>query len=100
MPSAAIDTFAYDEALCQLTIRFIGGATYIYWLVPRAVASALASAPSRGAFVNGEIKGRFPFRKIAEGDEAARRPARRRRRGSGSAPSLKDRLGASLSEDE
>ncbi|MBN8993833.1 MAG: KTSC domain-containing protein [Rhizobiales bacterium] len=98
MPSAAIEAFSYDEALSELTIRFVGGATYVYWMVPRAVAAALASAPSRGAFVNAHIKDRFPFRKIAEGEKAPG-PAKRRRHGP-SPPSLKDRLGASLAEDD
>jgi hypothetical protein len=98
MPSAAIEAFSYDEALCELTIRFVGGATYVYWKVPAATASALAAAPSRGAFVNSEIKDRFHFRKIAEGT-GIRRPAKRPN-ARPSTPSLKERLGASLFDDE
>jgi lysyl-tRNA synthetase class 2 len=96
MPSAAIEAFSYDEALSELTVRFVGGATYVYWMVPAPVAAALAAAPSRGAFVNARIKDRYPFRKVGEGEKAPR-PAKRLQP---SAPSLKDRLGASLAEDE
>ena len=95
MPSAAIETYSYDEALSELTIRFVGGATYVYWMVPATVAAGLAAAPSRGAYVNSRIKDRYPFRKVAEGEKAPR-PARRVKR---STPSLKDRLGASLFDD-
>jgi hypothetical protein len=98
MPSTAIEAFSYDEALSELTIRFVGGATYVYWMVPAATAAALAAAPSRGAFVNSEIKDRFPFRKIAEGARTPR-PAKRPKP-KPSAPSLKERLGASLFDDE
>jgi lysyl-tRNA synthetase class 2 len=96
MPSAAIEAFSYDEALSELTIRFVGGATYVYWMVPAAVAAALAAAPSRGAFVNARIKDRFPFRKIAEAEKAPRPAKRPKRHGA----SLKDKLDASLFEDK
>lgn len=95
MPSTAIDSFAYDEALAELTVRFAGGATYVYWLVPASIATGLGSARSKGAFVNERIKDRFPFRKIAEGDKAAQPVAPAKPR----PPSLKERLGASLDDE-
>jgi len=96
MPSTAIEAFSYDEALSELTIRFVGGATYVYSLVPASVAASLEAARSRGAFVNGRIKDRHPFRRIAEADGTPDRtgPAKP------ATPSLKDRLGASLLDDE
>jgi hypothetical protein len=92
MPSAAISSFSYDAARSELTIRFAGGAAYVYSLVPAAVAAELAAAPSQGAFVNQRIKDRYPFRKLAGAKSSI---------ADGSAsPSLKDRLGASLADDE
>jgi lysyl-tRNA synthetase class 2 len=96
MPSTAIDAFSYDEALSALTVRFVGGATYVYSLVPAAVVRELEAARSRGAFVNARIKDRYPFRRIAEAKKA---PARARP-AKPAAPSLRERLGASLFDDE
>lgn len=93
MPGAAIEAFSYDEALSELTVRFVGGGTYVYSLVPATVVKALDAARSRGAFVNARIKDRYPFRRIAKAEMA---PARARP----GRPSLKERLGASLFEDE
>jgi hypothetical protein len=96
MPSTAIEAFSYDEALSELTIRYVGGAAYVYSLVPASVVRLLEAARSRGAFVNGRIRDRYPFRRIAEADKTPDRagPAKP------AAPSLRDRLGASLDDDK
>ena len=96
MPSTAIEAFSYDEALSELTIRFVGGATYVYSLVPAAMVIGLEAARSRGAFVHARIKDRYPFRRIAEGKKipAGAKPAK------SASPSLKEWLGASLFNDD
>lgn len=93
MPSAAIRSFDYDASRHELTVRFAGGVAYVYSLVPARLVGELEAAPSRGAFVNQRIKDRYPFRKV--GEASVRRRAEPVRR-----LSLKERLGASLAEDE
>jgi len=65
MPSLAIRAHAYDPDRNELTVRFTNGRGYIYSLVPPAIFAAFAAAKSKGAFLNAEIKDRFPFRKLA-----------------------------------
>jgi len=65
MPSGVIRDSDYDAARHELTVRFTNGRVYIYSLVPAAVASALAAAPSKGAYFNTQVRERFPFRKVA-----------------------------------
>lgn len=88
MESRAIRSFAYDESRNELTLAFAGGGAYVYSLIPPTVFAAFAAAASKGRFVTDHIRDRYPFRKIA----ASLGPA--------PASSLKDRLGASLADDE
>jgi len=69
-PSSAIRYVAYDADKRELYVGFRGGGDYTYFGVPEAEYRLLAQAPSRGAYLNAEIKGRFPC--------ARRGPARRR----------------------
>jgi hypothetical protein len=64
MRSKAIRTFDYDESRNELTVTFTRGPTYVYSLVPAAVATAFAASPSPGAFHNAELRDRYPFRKV------------------------------------
>ena len=64
MASKAIRAFDYDEARNELTVTFTRGPTYVYWLVPAAVAAAFAASPSPGVFHNTHLRDRYPFRKV------------------------------------
>jgi hypothetical protein len=64
MASKAIRAFDYDEARNELTVTFTRGPTYVYSLVPPAVAAAFAASPSTGVFHNTHLRDRYPFRKI------------------------------------
>jgi hypothetical protein len=64
MPSRAIRAFVYDETRNELTVGFPRGRTYLYSLVPAAVAEAFAASPTKGAFHNELIRDRYPFRRI------------------------------------
>ncbi len=70
MPSQAIRAFAYDETRNELTVSFPRGRTYVYSLVPAAVAEAFAASPAKGGFHNELIRARYPFRRV-KADAAA-----------------------------
>jgi hypothetical protein len=57
--SSNIDAIGYEEASETLFVRFKGGGTYKYTLVPRKTFDALEKAGSKGAFFNQVIKDRF-----------------------------------------
>ncbi|SFS18040.1 KTSC domain-containing protein [Agrococcus baldri] len=63
--SSSVDAVGFDPARNELTIRFVGGGTYVYGMVPRAVFEALLAAESIGTFVNQRVKPRFPVRTVA-----------------------------------
>lgn len=59
--SSAIDFVRYDLPRRVLEVGFREGRTYAYVGVPPRAYAALLAAPSKGAFVNRRIKGRYPF---------------------------------------
>jgi hypothetical protein len=64
--SSTLATVAYDETRELLQLGFCSGAVYQYFGVPPAVHQALLGAPSKGRYFNHAIRGRFPFRLIAD----------------------------------
>ena len=60
--SSSVEAVGFDPARNELTVRFVGGSTYVYGMVPRAVFEALLGADSIGRFVNERIKPRHPVR--------------------------------------
>ena len=63
MPSSVIRNFSYDAVRDELIVTLTTDKTYVYSLVPPAVAEAFAAAAGKGAFFNEHIRERFPFRK-------------------------------------
>jgi lysyl-tRNA synthetase class 2 len=64
MPSSVIADFSYDAELSQLTVTFVTGRVYRYYLVPADCAAGLDAAPSKGAFFNQHIRDKYPFREV------------------------------------
>ena len=63
--SSSIDSVGYDEARKRLIVRFLGsGRTYAYHGVDVATFKALLDAPSKGSYLNTEIKGAFPYERL------------------------------------
>ena len=60
--STSVDAVGFDPERNELTIRFVGGGSYVYGMVPIAVFEALLGADSLGRFVNERIKPRYPVR--------------------------------------
>jgi len=59
--SSNIEAIGYDEDAQELHVRFLSGATDAYLNVPRQVFDDLMYAPSKGSFLNREIKTVFQF---------------------------------------
>ena len=64
MPSSVIASFDYDEDLAQLTVTFVTGRVYTYYMVPPDCAVAFRAAFSKGEFFNKRIRDRFPCREV------------------------------------
>lgn len=59
--SSNIARFAYDEGREVLIVEFDSGATYEYFDITENVFENMKTAPSRGAFLAHEIKGRYRY---------------------------------------
>jgi hypothetical protein len=62
--STTLSTAAYDSLSQRLRLEFRSRAVYVYYHVPPTVHEALIAAPSKGAYFNRNIRGRFPFQKL------------------------------------
>ena len=59
--SSWIAAIGYDDA-DEVYVELIDGGTYVYEQVPREIWLALATAQSKGRFVNAVLKPRFACR--------------------------------------
>ena len=64
--STTLATVAYDEARELLRLEFRSRANYEYLGVPAIVHQALLGAPSKGAYFNQAIRGRFPYKRLSD----------------------------------
>jgi hypothetical protein len=61
--SSNIEAIGYDDSTQDLHVRFVAGTTYIYHGVPREVFDNFMDAPSKGSFLNRELKNAYQFTK-------------------------------------
>lgn len=61
--SSNIEAIGYDEDNQELHVRFLSGACYIYNGVPRQIFDDLMEAPSKGSFLNRQIKVVYQYTK-------------------------------------
>ena len=61
--SSNIEAIGYDDDSRELHVRFLTGETYLYSEVPREVFDAMLDAPSKGSFLNRQIKGVYQYSK-------------------------------------
>lgn len=59
--STTLATVSYDQARQLLWLEFRSHAVYCYFGVPPELHQGLLTAPSKGAYFNRNIRGRFPF---------------------------------------
>ena len=62
--SSNIEAIGYDAELRELHVQFLSGATYVYSDVEDGVFEDLLQAPSKGSYLNRNIKGRYPYQKL------------------------------------
>lgn len=61
--SSNIEAIGYEDNTQELHVQFLSGGYYIYHDVPRQIFDDLMSAPSKGSFLNREVKGVYQFTK-------------------------------------
>lgn len=66
MPSSVIRHASYDEETKEMRVTFVSGRVYVYDGVSRAIYNAFCNAPSKGAFFNVAIRGRYPFHEVVQ----------------------------------
>ena len=57
--STNVEKVSFDDATDTLTVEFSGGESYDYLNVPASVYRQFQAAPSAGAFVHRQLKGRY-----------------------------------------
>jgi hypothetical protein len=61
--SSNVEAIGYDDNLQELHVQFVSGGNYIYHDVPRQIFDELMNAPSKGSFLNRQIKNVYQFTK-------------------------------------
>jgi hypothetical protein len=64
--STTLTTVGYDETRKLLQLEFCSRAVYLYFGVPATVYQALLDAALKGAYFNGAIRGRYPYRRVLD----------------------------------
>lgn len=62
--SREIEWIGYEQKSQMLQVEFIAGAIYQYDRVPETVYRRFMDADSHGRFFEGNIKGRYSYRKV------------------------------------
>jgi len=66
--SSTLATIAYDSTRGLLQLEFDSHMFYQYFGVPATVHEELMYAPSKGSYFNQNIRGKFLYQRISEGD--------------------------------
>ena len=66
MPSSVIAHMDYNTETQTLRVTYVSGNVYDYKQVPKKVYQHLKAAPSKGKYLNEQIKGHFEFEKIED----------------------------------
>ena len=61
--SSNIEQIGYDGDNMELHVIFKGGALYVYSNVPVQIYEELQGAPSKGSYLNREVKGTYHYDK-------------------------------------
>ena len=61
--SSNIEAVGYDDDGQELHVHFLSGGQYVYHSVPREIFEEFLQAPSKGSFLNREIKNVYMFTK-------------------------------------
>jgi hypothetical protein len=61
--SSNVQAIGYDDATLDLHVQFVDGGYYVYHQVPRSIFDGLMGAPSKGSFLNREVRSIYQFTK-------------------------------------
>lgn len=64
MPSSVVKSIVYENEHSRLTVTFVSGRVYEYYLVPPSVAEAFSAARSKGTYFNKHIRDQYTCREI------------------------------------
>ena len=64
MPSSVVAAIRYDASSSTLRVVYVSGSVYDYKKVPEEVYIEMKAAPSKGEFLNKQIKPNYKFEKI------------------------------------
>ena len=64
--SSTLATVHYDHARQLLRLEFRSHAVYLYFGLPPHLYHGLLAADSKGSYFNQNIRGRFPYQKLAD----------------------------------
>jgi hypothetical protein len=64
--SSNIESIGYGEKRNALIVKFKNGGVYIYQGVKKNIFDEFLNAPSKGGYLDSEIKGGYPFERITE----------------------------------
>ena len=59
--SSNVEAVGYDPATQELVVQFLASGTYVYFDVEEWVFDEFLQAPSKGQYVNLNVKGRYQF---------------------------------------
>ena len=62
--SSNVAAIGYDPATQTLEVAFVNGSVYQYYNVPEQMYKNFVSAPSKGRFLNTDIRDRYPYSRI------------------------------------
>lgn len=62
--SSNVMSIGYDEFSQILRVQFLNGGVYDYLNVPIHIFHALIEAPSKGTFLNHNVKNQFPHNRV------------------------------------
>lgn len=63
--SSSLASVGYDRGSRTLEVEFRKGGVYRYFEVPASLHESLLRAPFKGRFFAAELRGRFPYARVA-----------------------------------
>ncbi|MFH0810919.1 MAG: KTSC domain-containing protein [Pseudomonadota bacterium] len=64
VPSSSISSIGYDSASETLEVEFQNGSVYQYYNVGQTIYDQIMIAPSKGQFLNSQIRNAFPYSRV------------------------------------
>lgn len=62
--SSNVDSISYDVEKQELYVQFRGGSIYVYYNVPEDVYLDFLTSPSKGQFLNSNVKDVYSYQRI------------------------------------